>query len=255
MRTATTIAYAVRNCKRCLRSTPSIGRLAHVPTLTRRERLRSDTIAEIKQAALDQIATEGAASLSIRGIARDIGMSPAGLYRYYDGLETLITELVTDTYNDLAHAVETAVDGRESTRARLRAGMHAYRDWSLADPNRFLLIFGTPIPGYTAPENGPTEQANRRIGAAFFRVATDALANGELAIDHRGPSPSPTDTAAGARLGADLPAAAVPALVSAYAHFHGLVTLEILGQLTWLSQHPDSFYAAEVEHILDRLLR
>ena len=133
--------------------------------------------------------------------------------------------------------------------------MHAYRDWSLADPNRFLLIFGTPIPGYTAPENGPTEQANRRIGAAFFRVATDALANGELAIDHRGPSPSPTDTAAGARLGADLPAAAVPALVSAYAHFHGLVTLEILGQLTWLSQHPDSFYAAEVEHILDRLLR
>ena len=233
----------------------SIDRLSPVPTLTRRERLRADTVAEIKQAALDQIATQGAASLSIRGIARDIGMSPAGLYRYYDSLDTLITELVTDTYTDLASTVETAVDRRESARARLRAGMHAYRDWSVADPHRFLLIFGTPIPGYTAPEGGPTEQANRRIGAAFFGVATDAHAHGELAVDEPRRPLSPTEKAAAARFGADLPAAAVPALVSAYAHFHGLVTLEILGQLSWLYPHPDAFYAAEVEHILDRLLR
>lgn len=233
----------------------SPGRLGHVPTLTRRERLRADTVAEIKRAALDQIATLGAASLSIRGIARDIGMSPAGLYRYYDSLDTLITELVTDTYNDLARTVEAAVEVRGSARDRLRAGMHAYRDWSLADPHRFLLIFGTPIPGYTAPEGGPTEQANRRIGAAFFGVAADALARGELAVDEPGRHLSPTEQAAAARFGADLPAAAVPALVSAYAHFHGLVTLEILGQLTWLYPDPDAFYTAEVEHILDRLLR
>ena len=129
----------------------SIGRLGHVPTLTRRERLRADTVAEIKQAALDQLATQGAASLSIRGIARDIGMSPAGLYRYYDSLDTLITELVTDTYTDLASTVETAVDRRESARARLRAGMHAYRDWSVADPHRFLLDLRHPHPRLHRP--------------------------------------------------------------------------------------------------------
>ena len=225
-----------------------------MPTLTRRERLRADTITEIKQAALDQIGTHGAPSLSIRGIARDIGMSPAGLYRYYDSLDTLITELVTDTYADLATTVEAAIDTSPSARDRLRSGMHAYRDWASADPQRFLLIFGTPIPGYAAPEDGPTEQANRRIGAAFFRVAADALANGELAVPSPGRPLTPTEQAAASRFGADLPAAVVPALVSAYAHFHGLVTLEILGQLSWIYPDPDAFYAAEVDHILDRLL-
>ena len=86
-------------------------------------------------------------------------------------------------------------------------------------------------------------------------MATDAHAHGELAVDEPRRPPSPTEKAAAARFGADLPAAAVPALVSAYAHFHGLVTLEILGQLSWLYPQPDAFYAAEVEHILDRLLR
>jgi AcrR family transcriptional regulator len=225
-----------------------------VPTLTRRERLRADTITEIKQAALDQIATHGAPSLSIRGIARDIGMSPAGLYRYYESLDTLITELVTDTYTDLATTVEAATDAPATPRDRLRAGMHAYRDWATSDPQRFLLIFGTPIPGYAAPEDGPTEQANRRIGAAFFRVAADAMARGELTVPDPGRPLSPTEEAAATRFGTDLPPAAVPALVSAYAHFHGLVTLEVLGQLSWLYPHPEAFYAAEVDRMLDLLL-
>jgi AcrR family transcriptional regulator len=226
-----------------------------VPTLTRRERLRADTITEIKRAALEQIATRGAASLSIRGVARDIGMSPAGLYRYYDSLDTLITELVTDSYADLATTVEAATGAPGTPRARLEAGMHAYRDWARADPQRFLLIFGTPIPGYAAPEDGPTEQANRRIGAAFFRVAADAVARGELSVPDPGRPLSPSEEATATRFGADLPPAAVPALVSAYAHFHGLVTLEILGQLSWLYPDPDAFYATEVGRILDLLLR
>lgn len=222
--------------------------------LTRRERLRADTIAEIKQAARQQIATHGPASLSIRGIARDIGMSPAGLYRYYDSLDTLITELVTDTYTDLAETVETAVGGPGSARDRLRAGMHAYRDWAIADPQRFLLIFGTPIPGYAAPEDGPTEQANRRIGAAFFGVAADAHAHDQLVLPDPGRLLTPIEQAAASTFGTDLPPAAVPALVSAYAHFHGLVTLELLGQLTWLYPDPALFYTAETDRILDHLL-
>jgi hypothetical protein len=133
--------------------------------------------------------------------------------------------------------------------------MLAYRDWARADPQRFLLIFGTPVPGYTAPEDGPTEQANRRIGSAFFGVAADAAAAGELVVPELRRPLAPAETTAAERLGPDLPAAAVPALISAYAHFHGLVTLEILSQLDWIYPDPDAFYAAEVEHILDRILR
>lgn len=226
-----------------------------MPTLTRRERLRAETISEIKDAALRQIATEGASSLSIRGVARAIGMSPAGLYRYYDSLDALLTELITDAYTALAETVAAAVQTPASSRDRLRAGMLAYRSWARKDPQRFLLIFGTPIPGYAAPEDGPTEQANRRIGAAFFSVAADAHAHGDLIVPDPGRPLSAAERAAAHRFGAQLPAAAVPALVSAYAHFHGLVTLEVLGQLHWLYPDADTFYAAEVEHILDRVCR
>ncbi len=224
---------------------------------TRRERIRAATYREIKQAALDQIAHEGAAALSIRGVARAIGMSPAGLYRYYDGLDSLITELITDAYSDLADHVTTATtDG--SPRERMRAGMLAYRQWCIDHPNRFLLIFGTPIPGYTAPEGGPTVEANRRIGVAFFTVAAEAWAKGELAPLALGRPAEPGEKMLAAELGVPapgFPAAGVAAYLSAWAHFHGMVTLEILNQLDWIYPEPERFYAAEVERILDGLLR
>ena len=107
-------------------------------------------------------------------------MSPAGLYRYFDSLDSLLTELIADAYNDLADTVDTATTGPGTVRERLLAGMLAYRRWSLDHPNQFLLIFGTPIPGYAAPEEGPTVEANRRVGAAFFDVVVDGWRTGTL---------------------------------------------------------------------------
>ena len=116
-------------------------------TATRREKNRAATIEEIKGAALSQITSEGVGGLTLRGIAREIGMSPAGLYRYYDGLDAIITELITDAYTVLADAVTAAMATDASATDRLRDGMLAYRQWSVDHRNRFLLIFGTPIPG------------------------------------------------------------------------------------------------------------
>ena len=165
----------------------------YVGVTTRRERLRAATVAEIKQAALEQIAAEGATALSIRGIARSIGMSPAGLYRYYDSLDALLTELIADAYNDLADAVVTATTSPGSVRQRLLAGMLAYREWCLEHPNRFLLVFGTPIPGYAAPEEGPTVEANRRIGTAFFAVVAEGWSAGALALPVPARPPTPEE--------------------------------------------------------------
>jgi AcrR family transcriptional regulator len=224
---------------------------------TRRERLRAATIDEIKQAALDQIAAGGAATLTIRGVARAIGMSPAGLYRYYDGLDDLITDLLTDAYNALADGVVAATTGDGSPRRRLAAGMLAYRAWCVAHPNRFLLLFGTPIPGYAAPEGGPTVEANRRIGEAFFAVVAEAWAAGEVAVP---PAKRPLE-AGEVELAAQVadrapgfPADLVGVVLSTWAHFHGMVTLEILHQYDWIYPDPGVFYAAEVERILDGLL-
>lgn len=220
-------------------------------TTTRRERIRQATIGEIKEAALAQIASQGAGALSIRGVARAIGMSPAGLYRYYDGLDSLLTELIADAYGDLASAVEEGTRSPGAPARRLLAGMLAYRRWCVEHQGRFLLIFGTPIPGYVAPEEGPTVEASRRIGAAFFEVVHEGWRTGTLAL--RAPARTATSREREFLAGTapDLPAPWLSAFVSTWAHIHGLVTLEVLGQLDWLYPDGEWFYRLETERMID----
>jgi AcrR family transcriptional regulator len=231
---------------------------------TRRERTRADTLAQIRQAALDQIEAQGASALSIRGVARAIGMSPAGLYRYFDGRDALLTDLLVDAYLDLAHAVAAAaglpadpsagtpteVPGEvgDPIAAMLRA-IGAYREWAVANPSRFLLIFGTPVPGYSAPEDGPTVAANRQMGQVFFTLAAQGWATGRIA-------PPPKDAAIAdltpgeADLHAQLealapgfPAWLIPRMLAGWAQWHGLVTLEVTGQMDWIYPDTARFYS------------
>ncbi len=219
-------------------------------TATRREKNRAATITEIKAAALSQIASGGPGSLTLRGIARAIEMSPAGLYRYYDGLDALITELITDAYTDLADAVTSSMATDEPARSRLRDGMLGYRQWSVDHPNRFLLIFGTPIPGYAAPEGGPTVDASRRIGEAFMAVLIEGWKRGEFAMPERDRPPQPGEIEMASQADPDLPATSVGAFLGTWAHFHGMVTLEILNQLDWAYEDAASFYRAEVDALV-----
>jgi AcrR family transcriptional regulator len=224
---------------------------------TRRERLRNETIEEIKHAALAQIAEAGASALSVRGIARAIGMSPAGLYRYYDGIDALLTELITDAYTDLALTVEQAIDGTTGSPKRFEAGVRAYRSWAITHPNRFLLIFGTPIPGYAAPEGGPTVEANRRLGQAFFEIAAEGWAAGEMTAPplDRGVTESEMELAEQmGGLAEGFPAEMIPALLGTWAHFHGLVTLEVLDQFHWMYPDPEVFFLGEVHRMLSGLM-
>lgn len=213
--------------------------------------MRRATIEEIKAAALGQIAAEGGGSLSIRGIARAIGMSPAGLYRYYDSLDALLTELIADAYNDLADAVTEASTGPGDARERLLAGMIAYRRWSVEHPNRFLLIFGTPIPGYAAPEEGPTVAANRRLGAAFLAVVVSGWRAGALALPTPDRAPTPGESDFLSDVAPEFPASALATFISGWGLIHGMVTLEVLGQLDWIYPDGEAFYRGEVQRLLD----
>ncbi len=222
---------------------------------TRRARLRAATIQEIKEAALTQIAEVGAPALSLRGVARAIGMSPAGLYRYYDGRDALLTDLITDAYEALADAVENGIAAAEGDPTeRFAAGIRAYRQWSVDHRHEFLLIFGTPIPGYAAPEGGPTVAAHRRMGQAFFSIGVEAWRRGTFRpIDVDRP-PTPGEAQVAAEIDPDLPVGLVPVMLGAWAHFHGLVTLEVLGQLHWVyPNEPDTFFETELSRLLDGL--
>ncbi|MEV0677613.1 TetR/AcrR family transcriptional regulator [Actinosynnema sp. NPDC050436] len=205
---------------------------------TRRERLREQTSAEIKAAALTHLREGGGAALSLRAVALSIGMSPAGLYRYYPNRDALLTDLIADGFAALAEEVARARDAAEGD-AFVAAAL-AYRAWALAHPHEFALLYGTPIPDYQAPESGPTSNASRNVGAAFVPPIIDAWRRGTLRSGTPGgaaaePAPTALKTFAAA---VDLPPEAAAVAFAAWTAIHGLVVLETFGHLAWLDEDP-----------------
>lgn len=237
--------------------------MSNPPTL--RERRRADTVAQIKQAALAQIRDEGAPSLSIRALARATGLSPAGMYRYYDSRDALLTDLLTDAYRDLADAVAAAAAGEAAATGRageprptdrLRSAILAYRSWAVADPHRFMLIFGTPVPGYAAPADGPTVEQSRRMGSVLFELTAQAWSAGELSMPPPSAPLGPAEAGllATIRQGCpDFPTGLVPVMIAGWALWHGLVTLEVTNQLHWIYPDAADYFAACIDQWLDRL--
>ncbi|TDD81684.1 TetR/AcrR family transcriptional regulator, partial [Actinomadura rubrisoli] len=152
--------------------------MAEAGTRTPRERYRTQVRAEIKERAWEQIAAAGASALSLNAIAKQMGMSGPALYRYYANRDELITELITDAYRSLADTLHTAA----GEGADLAALAHAMRTWALHDPQRYLLLYGTPVPGYHAPDE--TTAISREIMA----ILLDAC----MAAPHRPATPFDT---------------------------------------------------------------
>ena len=149
---------------------------------SRRERARAATMAEIKQTALELMREQGTTDVRFTDIARVMGLTPPALYRYYADRDELLTDMITDGYRDLAAALAVAVEAEEppDPAAHLLLVAATYRSWALADPQRFALIFGLPVPGYAAPEEGPTVEAAQRAMANLAAVVKRAAAQGRL---------------------------------------------------------------------------
>ncbi len=105
-------------------------------TETRRERVRAETTVEIKEIALQQMAEQGAASLSLRAIAREMGTSAPAIYRYFPNRDALVTALIIDAYNSLADSLQAANDGQDSGdyNGRFRAVTRAYQRMGTQPP-------------------------------------------------------------------------------------------------------------------------
>ena len=124
-----------------------------IPKITRAQ-AREELMAQILDIARSYLGTEGAAGISLRAIARDMGMVSSGIYRYVPTRDALLTLLITDAYNSLgvsAAKSEKAIP-RKDRQERFLAIAHAARNWALNHPHEYALIFGTPVPGYKAPE-------------------------------------------------------------------------------------------------------
>src|SRR5947207_8312882 len=147
---------------------------------TARERVRAELTREITETARRHLATEGAAGLSLRAVARELGMVSSAVYRYFPSRDDLLTALIIDGYNAIGAAAEhaDAACRRGDHRGRWLSACRSVRDWALAHPHEYSLVYGSPVPGYRAPEQtiGPAS----RVAAVFGTIIIDAQASGVL---------------------------------------------------------------------------
>src|SRR5690606_14929881 len=137
---------------------------------------RAATVEEIKQTALTLMREHGTTDFRFSDIARIMGMTAPALYRYFADRDELLTALIVDAYDDLGAAVAGMRDQvpRDDPGGRFHLVAQAYRRWASSEPTRFALILGLPVPGYSAPEEGPTTEAARRAMAQLKSLFYDA---------------------------------------------------------------------------------
>src|ERR1700761_6864572 len=203
------------------------------PRRTARERVRAEITREITDAARAQLAADGAAALSLRAVARELGMVSSAVYRYFGSRDELLTALIIDGYNALGAAVEQAdaAQARDDYPGRWQAACGAVRDWAVAHPHEYALLYGSPVPGYQAPEATVVPAA--RSAAVFGRLASDAARAGALTATPAGPPPAAlTRDLAGLRdaIMPDVPDDVIAAALTAWAGVFGLVSFELFGQ-------------------------
>ncbi|MFD9471273.1 TetR/AcrR family transcriptional regulator [Streptomyces goshikiensis] len=209
-----------------------------------RERARIEITAAIKDEARRMLAAEGAAKLSLRAVARELGMVSSALYRYFPSRDELLTALIVDAYDSVGAAAEEA-DARARAagappRVRWADVCGAFRAWALAHPHEYSLIYGSPVPGYSAPLDtvGPAARAaNTLIGIVRAAHQGRGIALPPLPAALRAEAERMTaDFAEG------LPPEVTAALVAAWAQLVGLVSCEVFGQFNRVVEDRDAFF-------------
>ncbi|MEV7184156.1 TetR/AcrR family transcriptional regulator [Kitasatospora sp. NPDC093102] len=218
---------------------------------TARERAREELTREIKQEARRQLASAGAQQLSLRAVARELGMASSALYRYFASRDELLTALIIDAYNELGDAADRALaaTGARTSRDRWRALWSATRDWARANPHEFSLVFGTPVPGYAAPRT--TVEPAARLPLALLGVIRDA----ELRPTPPGPPPQGALPEQLTRLTADfalgLPPHVLARSIGAWVQLIGLIGFELHGHLVGSIDPADDFFVWTIEQTAD----
>ncbi|GGX21950.1 TetR/AcrR family transcriptional regulator [Streptomyces chartreusis] len=208
-----------------------------------RARARMEVTAAIKDEARRQLAAEGAAKLSLRAVARELGMVSSALYRYFPSRDDLLTALIIDAYDSLGESAEAAhaeVADAGPVR-RWSAVADAVRAWALRSPHEYALIYGSPVPGYIAPDT--TVPPASRVGLLLIGILRDAHRRDVLAEPPALPAGLRTEAERmTADLAPDLPPATVVALVAAWAQLFGLVGFELFGQFNRVVEDREPFF-------------
>jgi AcrR family transcriptional regulator len=219
-----------------------MSELPETQPITPRQRFRAQIREDVKEAALRQLEQSGAAGVSVNAIGKELGVSGPALYRYFASRDELLTELVIDAYNDLAATLRAAISQipNRAPGRRFEALARAYRAWALAQPHRYRLLYGPPLPGYDA-------HAERLINAS--KASMDLLVE---TLPPQRTTLRPPAALAGQLShwahdrGVQVDAANALRAILTWSRLHGFVSLEIAGNYASMGIDPDQLFQAEL---------
>lgn len=232
--------------------------------LSRRDRVRAATVTEIKDTTRKILVSEGVDGLSLRAIAREMGMTAPALYRYFPSREDLLVHLIADLYDELSDTMEAARDAEDPADApnRLAAVNRAFRHWALDHPREFALLFGSPIPGVVVDESDPDHEQSRAhaAGVRFGRTFGELVARIYLSRPFPVPPEQDMDPALRAQLRewtrafpVPLPVGVAQVFLSCWIRLYGMVSMEVFGHLRFALTDAEPMFEAELRDLAGKL--
>ncbi len=210
-----------------------------VQALSRRDRVRAATIEEIKQTARRLLVAEGPDAVSLRAIAREMGMTAPALYRYFGSHEDLLRGVCGDIFAELADEIGAAIESAAAASGgdlpyKVAEACRAFRRWALAHRPEFGLVFGTPLPGVDVEDDDLTEERARQFAGHFFGLFIELWRKDPFPV----PAPADMDPALRGQLaryqeglGTDLPLGALLTFLRCWVRLYGIVSMEVFGHL------------------------
>ncbi|TQS42989.1 TetR/AcrR family transcriptional regulator [Cryptosporangium phraense] len=219
---------------------------------TARARARAELTHEIKDAAGRQLTEVGAAALSLRAVARELGMASSAVYRYFASRDELLTALIIDAYDAVGAAAEDAEAAvpRGDHLGRWLAAMEAARAWALAHPQQYALIFGSPVPGYRAPQT--TADPASRIPLLCLRILGDADAAGALRPRPESVLPAAVRSdleALSALVASGLGEELLARTIMAWTQLIGSISFELFGHLNNVIRDYDAYFTFQMRNV------
>jgi AcrR family transcriptional regulator len=219
-------------------------------------------VTEIKDTARRILVAEGVDGLSLRAIAREMGMTAPALYRYFPSREDLVVHLIADLYGELAEAMAAARDaqGPEDTPGRLSAACRAFRQWAVGHPREFALLFGSPIPGLEAGRRGGevtvAHEAGDRFGGIFAELVARIYVTRPFAV----PAEADIDPLLRQELAewctsfpVPLPIGVAKVFLSCWIRLYGTVAMEVFGHLKFAVADAEPVFEAELRDLAGKL--
>jgi AcrR family transcriptional regulator len=219
----------------------------------RRDRVRAATTAEIKQTARRILVAEGPDAVSLRAIAREMGMTAPALYRYFGSHEDLVKHIIADIFTELADGIRGAIASADAASggdmtAKVLAACWEFRRWSLSHPREYGLIFATPLPGLHVQHDEITAESGGQFGNTFFTLM--------LELYRKQPFPVPPDDQINpglaeqleryrdglGQLAAGLPLGLLLVFLRCWVRLYGIVSLEVFGQLSFALEDAEPMF-------------